>query len=206
MTTRCTVQTRNSSSAASTTESARTFGCSRSSLAGELSPPPPLAGGGWGEGATASPPSPAPSPLPQEEGATASPPPPPPAPFPRGEGASTSAPRLRIIGLQSPLAGPFDLELAAGECLAITGASGSGKSLCLRMIADLDGNEGDVLLDGASRRSFSAPAWRRQVVYNAAEPGWWHERVGDHFRGGVLEFARSMLPRLALAAGLLDSD
>ena len=28
----------------------------------------------------------------------------------------------------------------------------------------------------------------------------------DHFRGGVLEFARSMLPRLALAAGLLDSD
>src|SRR5689334_13447214 len=162
MTTRCTVQTRSSSSAASTTESARTFGCSRSSLAGELSPPPPLAGGGRGEGATASPP------------------PPPPAPFPRGEGASTSAPRLRIIGLQSPLAGPFDLELAAGECLAITGASGSGKSLCLRMIADLDGNEGDVLLDGASRRSFSAPAWRRQVVYNAAEPGWWHERVGDH--------------------------
>jgi UDP-glucose/iron transport system ATP-binding protein len=74
------------------------------------------------------------------------------------------------------------------------------------MIADLDGNEGDVLLDGASRRSFSAPAWRRQVVYNAAEPGWWHERVGDHFRGGVLEFARSMLPRLALAAELLDSD
>jgi ABC-type iron transport system FetAB ATPase subunit len=119
---------------------------------------------------------------------------------------STSAPRLRIVDLRSRLAGPFDLELAAGECLAITGPSGSGKSLCLRMIADLDTNEGEVLLDGAKRRGFSAPTWRRNVVYNAAEPGWWHERVCDHFRGEALEFARRMLPRLALAAGLLDSD
>ncbi len=74
------------------------------------------------------------------------------------------------------------------------------------MIADLDASEGDVLLDGAHRLSFSAPAWRRKVVYNAAEPGWWHERVSEHFRGGILEFARTMLPRLALAAELLGSD
>jgi ABC-type iron transport system FetAB ATPase subunit len=108
--------------------------------------------------------------------------------------------------LRSGLAGPFDLELAAGECLAITGPSGSGKSLCLRMIADLDPNEGDVLLDGANRRSFSAPVWRRQVVYNAAEPGWWHEQVADHFCGETSKFARSMLPRLALAAATFDSE
>ncbi len=117
-----------------------------------------------------------------------------------------SAPRLRTTGLRSPLAGPFDLEVTAGECLAITGPSGSGKSLCLRMIADLDPNEGEVLIEGASRRSFAAPAWRRLVVYNAAEPGWWRERVRDHFRGDTLKFAQSMLPRLALTAELLDSE
>jgi ABC-type iron transport system FetAB ATPase subunit len=103
------------------------------------------------------------------------------------------------------LAGPFDFEVAAGECLAITGPSGSGKSLCLRMIADLDPNEGEVFLDGANRRMFPAPAWRRKAVYNPAEPGWWHERIGDHFRGEEQAFARVMLPRFGLAAGLFDS-
>ena len=87
----------------------------------------------------------------------------------------TTAPRLRIVGLHSALAGPFDLELGAGECLAITGPSGSGKSLFLRMVADLDPSQGEVFLDGVERRRMPAPAWRRQVVYNAAEPGWWRE-------------------------------
>jgi ABC-type thiamine transport system ATPase subunit len=40
-----------------------------------------------------------------------------------GEGAAA---RLRIVNLRSPLAGPFDLTLAGGECVAITGPSGSG--------------------------------------------------------------------------------
>ena len=61
-----------------------------------------------------------------------------------------------------------------------------------RVLANAQVHEGDVLLDGASRRSFSAPAWRRQVVYSAAEPGWWHERVADHFRGEMSEIARGM--------------
>jgi len=114
--------------------------------------------------------------------------------------------RLRVVELRSTLAGPFDLEIASGECLAISGPSGSGKSLCLRMIADLDPNEGQVFLDGTERGMLPAPVWRRQVVYNSAEPGWWHERVADHFVGPALDFARSMLPHLSLAPDLLDSQ
>ena len=113
--------------------------------------------------------------------------------------------RLRIANLLSALAGPFDLELAAGECVAITGPSGAGKSLFLRMVADLDPNQGEVFLEGVERRALPAPAWRRKVVYNAAEPGWWHERVADHFPGKELETARAMAPRLALAPALLDA-
>jgi putative ABC transport system ATP-binding protein len=116
--------------------------------------------------------------------------------------------RLRIVNLRSHLAGPFDLTLEAGDCVAITGPSGSGKSLFLRMIADLDPNQGEVFLDGHERRTFSPPAWRACVVYNAAEPGWWSESVADHFRGKApgadMEFARAMAPRLGLASGLLD--
>jgi putative ABC transport system ATP-binding protein len=107
--------------------------------------------------------------------------------------------RLRIVALRSPLAGPFDLALAAGGCVAITGASGSGKSLFLRMIADLDPNSGEVFLDGRERRDFTPPAWRRAVLYNAAEPGWWSEQIADHFPGAAAAFARALAPRLGLA-------
>ena len=118
--------------------------------------------------------------------------------------AAPSPERLRIVGLRSALAGPFDLTIAAGECIAITGPSGSGKSLFLRMIADLDPSQGDVYLDEIERRSLAGPAWRRRVVYNAAEPGWWSETVADHFQGATLAFARTMAPRLGLAATHLD--
>jgi putative ABC transport system ATP-binding protein len=130
---------------------------------------------------------------------------PPPNPLPQGEGESSSS-RLRIVAMRSRLAGPFDLALGAGECLAITGPSGSGKSLFLRMVADLDPNQGEVFLDGVERRSLPAHEWRRKVVYNAAEPGWWHEAVADHFDAVAMNFARATAPRLALAAALLDAQ
>lgn len=115
-----------------------------------------------------------------------------------------SSPRLRLTALRSPLAGPFDLAVGAGECVAVTGPSGSGKSLLLRMIADLDPNQGEVWLDDQARAGIPAPAWRRQVLYNAAETGWWHEDVAPHFHGAALTAARALIPRLDLAPDLLD--
>ena len=72
-------------------------------------------------------------------------------------------------------------ELADGECLAVRGPSGAGKTLLLRAIADLDPNDGHVALDGESRETMPAPDWRRRVTYLASEPGWWAPRVADHY-------------------------
>ena len=103
---------------------------------------------------------------------------------------------LSVRTLTRPGLEPVSFDLAAGECIAVRGGSGSGKSLLLRAIADLDPNHGDVRLDGRQRESMSGPQWRRQVMYVAAEPGWWADGVGGHFSDW------SPAEPLALALGL----
>ena len=88
---------------------------------------------------------------------------------------------LTVNALTLPTLQPVSFELADGECISVSGASGSGKSLFLRAITDLDPNEGAVKLDGATREEMSAPEWRRRVVYVAAESGWWSDTIGGHF-------------------------
>jgi ABC-type lipoprotein export system ATPase subunit len=114
------------------------------------------------------------------------------------------APRLSVRDLQSPLAGPFALDLAPGGCAAIGGASGSGKSLFLRMLADLDPNTGEVSVDGVARTGVEPTAWRRTAPYVAAESGWWRERVADHFAPDQQAPAKALAERLGLAAELFD--
>jgi len=91
---------------------------------------------------------------------------------------------FKIVDLGTRHVGPVSLSAAGGECVAIRGASGSGKSLFFRAIADLDPNEGSVYLDGRSREDMPAYDWRRQVALVPAETGWWADRVGDHFSAG----------------------
>ena len=105
---------------------------------------------------------------------------------------------LKIRHLTRPGLEPVDLELAEGQCTALSGPSGAGKSILMRAIADLDPNEGEVSLNGRSRESIPAPSWRRQVVYVPAEAGWWAERVGGHFPDP--DIAAPLMIRLGLSA------
>ena len=81
----------------------------------------------------------------------------------------------------SDLTGPVSFSLAPGQCLGISGASGSGKTLLLRLLADLDPHTGTMSLDGDDYLSMPAPAWRTKVAYLPAESQWWEARVGEHF-------------------------
>ena len=91
------------------------------------------------------------------------------------------APILQVRDLRTKLLKPASLSLSAGECIAIRGPSGAGKTLLLRAIVDLDPNEGVVCLDGRDRSTLAGPEWRRLVGYVPAEPGWWGDTVGEHF-------------------------
>lgn len=108
---------------------------------------------------------------------------------------------LSVRDLASPVLGPVTLDVAAGECVAVMGASGAGKSLLLRAIADLDPNEGDVALNGVTRNAMPANAWRRQVALVPAESGWWADIVGEHFIAASPDM--HILEALGLAAEAL---
>src|SRR6202158_5822530 len=112
---------------------------------------------------------------------------------------------LLVKELHSEFAGPFELNLGAGACAAITGPSGSGKSLFLRMIADLDPNQGKVWLNGTERGSLTAPQWRSQATYVAAESGWWADRVIEHFTANSRSEVAALAGRLGLRVDLLDA-
>jgi putative ABC transport system ATP-binding protein len=113
--------------------------------------------------------------------------------------------QLLVKALRSAFAGPFELDLGEGACAAITGPSGSGKSLFLRMIADLDPNEGQVWLNGKERASMPAPQWRKQATYVSAESGWWADRVIEHFAVDSRSEVAALAARIGLRGDLLDA-
>lgn len=88
---------------------------------------------------------------------------------------------LRIDHLSVRNLPDISLEVSGGECVAIEGPSGSGKSLLLRAIADLDPSTGQIFLDGAERCEMSGPQWRKKVRYVGAESGWWEDAPRAHF-------------------------
>ena len=87
---------------------------------------------------------------------------------------------LHIEGLTGASVRAEHLHITAGSCCSLSGASGSGKTLLLRAIADLDQADGEVWLDGQARSRLSGPEWRRRAIYLAAESQWWARHVGEH--------------------------
>lgn len=93
------------------------------------------------------------------------------------EAADTAAPRLEVAGAlqlkdvsfrygaaDRPVLQGVDLEVAPGEFLAITGASGGGKTTLLKLMLGLRApTEGTITLDGQPASPQLWRAWREQV-------------------------------------------
>ena len=110
---------------------------------------------------------------------------------------------LRVNRLSTRHVGPIECRVEAAECVCIHGASGSGKTLLLRAIADLDPHQGEASLDGAGCSTLPPPEWRRSVALVVAESQWWWERVREHFDHGVDPV---WLEQLGLPAAAMDWD
>ena len=111
---------------------------------------------------------------------------------------------LEVKGLSRLALGPVDIEIADGDCLAITGPSGAGKSVLLRAIVDLDPNEGVVRCTSCAREAVLAPVWRAKVALLPAESGWWGDSVAMHFRDP--DSQRDLLDQVGMPGEAMEWD
>ncbi len=115
-------------------------------------------------------------------------------------------PLLSVDDLRGPGVGPVSLTLAIGERVAIMGASGAGKSLFLRQLADLDPGEGHLSLRGERREALAGPAWRRRVMLVPAQSGWWAPTVDMHVDPSEKAHAATLAHRLRLPDDILTRE
>ena len=88
---------------------------------------------------------------------------------------------LQVSGLCFQERGPYTFDISAGTITGLQGASGAGKTLLLRAIADLDPHVGEVRLGEMVCDKVPAPDWRKRVGLLQAESFWWYDTVGEHF-------------------------
>lgn len=109
--------------------------------------------------------------------------------------------KLTIDQLSFHGRGPYSFALTSGQILAISGASGAGKSLLLRAIADLEPHQGEMAIEGEDYLNFSGPDWRCRVMYLPSEAQWWKETVREHL---ITEPENSELELFGFTAATLD--
>jgi thiol reductant ABC exporter CydD subunit len=107
-------------------------------------------------------------------------------------------------GRQAPALDEVDLELAAGESVALVGTSGGGKSTLASLLLRLTTpTEGRLLADGVDVAGCDMTAWRSQLAWLPQRPTLLRATVAENIRLG--EPAAS-LDRLHAAAALAGAD
>ncbi|MFG1910493.1 thiol reductant ABC exporter subunit CydD [Kribbella sp. NPDC048928] len=116
---------------------------------------------------------------------------------------------VRYPGREEPALDGFDLELRPGEVVALTGASGAGKSTALAVLLGFVAPErGVVVAGGSAADEFDPAEWRRQFAWVPQRPGLRLGTVADNVRLGRPDASDDdvRLALIAAGAGELELD
>jgi ATP-binding cassette subfamily B protein len=98
----------------------------------------------------------------------------------------------------------FDLSIAGGEVVAVVGATGSGKTTVLSLLARLyDPQAGSVTLDGVDVRQLSLPVLRQAVAVVFEDSFLFNDTIAANLRVGR---PSATAQHLAVAAHLAQAD
>jgi ATP-binding cassette, subfamily B, bacterial len=127
---------------------------------------------------------------------------------PANESAIASMEQLSVPGAdpdRDVLMG-VDLDIAAGETLALVGASGGGKSTLASLVPRLyDVTSGAVLIDGVDVRDLTLTSLRSAIGVVAQDPHLFHESIGDNLRYANPDATDEQLVAASRAARIHDT-
>jgi ATP-binding cassette subfamily B protein len=108
-------------------------------------------------------------------------------------------------GASAALSG-VDLQIAAGQTVAVVGATGAGKSTLVKLIARFyDVTSGSITIDGTDVRSFDLGAYRRRLGVVPQEPHLFIGTVRDNIAYGRPDAPDADVEAAARSVGALDA-
>ena len=125
---------------------------------------------------------------------------------PEPRAAIRGAIRLEGVSFQygegAPVLAGIDLDVPAGQCLAIVGATGAGKSTLLELIPRFhDPSAGRVLVDGVDVRQLELDFLRRNIGLVFQESLLFKTSIAQNIAFGNPEASRAQVERAAKLAG-----
>ncbi|MDX3194541.1 ABC transporter ATP-binding protein [Streptomyces sp. MN03-5084-2B] len=108
-------------------------------------------------------------------------------------------------GAETPALAEFSLDVAAGETIALVGATGAGKSTAVKLVARYyDVTGGEVRIDGTDVREYELAGLRRRMGVVPQEAHLFSGTVADNVRYGRPSASDAEVEAAVRAVGALD--
>jgi ATP-binding cassette subfamily B protein len=105
-------------------------------------------------------------------------------------------------GAERPILDGIELDVEPGECIGILGATGSGKSSLLALLARFyDPTSGRITLDGVDLREYDLDELRRRIGIVFQESLLFHDTIAGNIAYGAPEASIDRISRAARLAG-----